>query len=288
MLALLLASVWCLLVSAQDKTVPVCSEGNWAALKQLPRLEYTCSETLTESDSRILSLPRRRAALARVMETLRSYTNPAWWEAKVNELSACELKGGAGELSDEEKERWRSGDYSFLLFGDNQTRLVLISDPCFQTGYNGSNAFVLHRQEGRVFVTQVLDGYYSRAANSVGIDFANLNGRRIVEVATGNSMPPSLVSYFFTIDQSGRAVPRRIFRAAGRLTNEIYSAMLMGEPAQFRLPTAATELNIIRDGKLAQRFSAYEENERGRIDADGRKLRRVVYRWNGRFYLPTN
>jgi hypothetical protein len=39
-----------------------------------------------------------------------------------------------------------------------------------------------------------------------------------------------------------------------------------------------------RNGKLAPRFSAYEEHERGTIDAAGRKLRRVVYRWNGRFY----
>jgi hypothetical protein len=139
-----------------------------------------------------------------------------------------------------------------------------------------------------VFVTQVLDGYYSRVDNSVGINFGNLNGRRIVEVMTSNSMPPSLVSYFFTMDAGGRAVPQKIFRTSGRPTNEIYSAMLMGEPKDFNLPADATELNIIRRGKLAPRFSLYEETERGGFDANGRRLRRIVYRWNGRSYSRSN
>lgn len=136
-------------------------------------------------------------------------------------------------------------------------------------------------------MSQALDGYYSRADNSVGINFARLNGQRIIEVTTGNSMPPSLVSYFFAIDRQGRATPKKIFRTEGRLTNEIYSAMLMAEPRDLNL-AGANELNIIRNRKLAPRFSAYEEHERGPIDARGRKLRRVVYRWNGRFYSKTN
>jgi hypothetical protein len=274
-------------VFAQDKAVPVCSEKAFAAVRPQPKLAYECSESLIESDSRILRLPRRRAALARVVQALRSFTSPVWWETSVAELNACELHSGAGELSEEESARWQSGDHSFSLFGDEQTRLVLIADPCYQTGFNGANAFVLHRREGHVFVTQVLDGYYSRADNSVGISFANLKGQRIIEVTTGNSMPPSLVSYFFAIDRSGRATPKRIFRTDGRLTHEIYSAMLMTDPRDLNLPADANELNIIRSRKLAPRFSAYEEHERGSIEANGRKLRRVVYRWNGRFYSRT-
>lgn len=273
---------------AQDKSVPVCSDNGFAAVRPLPKLAYECSETLSDSDSGILRLPRRRAAIARVVETLRTFTNPAWWEASVAELNACELRGSAGELSEEEQARWQSGDHSFSLFGDEQTRLVLIADPCYQTGYNGANAFVLQRMVGHVLVTQVLDGYYSRADNSVGINFANLKGQRIIEVTTANSMPPSLASYIFVIDRHGRATPKRIFRTGGRLTNEIHSAMLMSEPGDLNLPANASELNIIRNGKLARRFSAYEEHERGAIDANGRKLRRVVYRWNGRFYSRTN
>lgn len=274
--------------TGQDKPVPVCSEKASAAVRPLPTLTYECSEGLIESDSRILRLPRRRAALARSIQTLRSFTNPVWWETSVAELNACELHGGAGALSEEEKARWRSGDFLMSLFGDEQTRLVLIADPCYQTGYGGANAFVLQRRDGRVFVTQVLDGYYSRADNSVGMNFADLKGQRIIEVTTGNSMPPSLISYFFAIDRSGRAIPKRIFRTEGRLTNEIYSAMLMAEPRDLNLPANASELNIIRNRKLAPRFSAYEEHERGTIDANGRKLRRIVYRWNGRFYSRTN
>jgi hypothetical protein len=272
---------------AQDKSVPLCSEKAFGAVRPQPKLAYECSESLIDSDSRILRLPRRRAALARVVQTLRSFTNHVWWETSLAELNACELHNGAGELNEEEKARWRTGDLFRWLFGDEQTRLVLIADPCYQTGFNGANAFVLHRRDGRVFVMQVLDGHYSRADNSVGINFANLQGQRIIEVTTGNSMPPSLVSYFFAIDRSGRATPKKIFRTEGHLTNEISSAMLLAEPRDLNLPAGASELNIIREGKLAPRFSAYEEHERGTIDANGRKLRRVVYRWNGRFYSRT-
>ena len=285
--ALLLATFCMVPASAQDKAVPVCSEKAFAAVRPQPKLAYECSESLIESDSRILRLPRRRAALARVVQTLRSFTNPVWWETSLAELNACELHGGTGELNEEEQARWRTGHLFKWLFGDAQTRLVLIADPCYQTGFNGANAFVLHRRDGRVFVTQVLDGYYSRADNSVGINFANLRGQRIIEVTTGNSMPPSLVSYFFAIDRSGRATPKRLFRTDGRLTNEISSAMLLAEPRDLKRPAGANELNIIRSRKLARGFSAYEEHERGPIEANGRKLRRVVYRWNGRFYSRT-
>ena len=286
-LSLIVIGSSCLPVSGQEKPVPVCSEKAFATIKPLPKLNYECSESLIESDSRLLRLPRRRAALARVMETLRSYTNPAWWEASVNELNACALRGRAGALGDDEKARWQSGDLVLSLFGDGETRLVLIDDPCYQTGFNGSNAYLLQRKDGGVIVTQVLDGYFSRVDNSVGINFATLNGRRVVEVTTGNSMPPSLVSYFFIIDRAGRAIPKRLFRVAGRLTNEIHSAMLLADPQDFSLPADATELNIIRSRKLAPRFSAYEASERGPIESNSGKVRRVIYRWNGRFYSRT-
>jgi hypothetical protein len=50
------------------------------------------------------------------------------------------------------------------------------------------------------------------------------------------------------------------------------------------LPHNAGELEILQRHRLAPSFSAYEEDERGRINDNGRKLRRIVYRWNGRFY----
>jgi hypothetical protein len=174
---------------------------------------------------------------------------------------------------------------SFDLFGNHQIRLALIADHYYQTGYNGSNAFLLYRKNGKVFVTQVLNGYYSRADSSVDIDRAKLNDRQLVEVPTANSMPPSFVSYFFAIDpKTNKAVPENLFKDGNKLANEIHSAMLLSEPADLGLPKTAGELKIISGNRLAPTFSAYEEDDRGQIDDNGRKLRRIVYRWNGRFY----
>ena len=135
-------------------------------------------------------------------------------------------------------------------------------------------------------MSKVIDGYYSRVDNSVGLNFANLNGRQIVEVTMANSMPPSLMSYFFEIDPAtNKAVVGNLFKQGTQLTNRIYSDMLMGEPSDEGLPKDAAELNIIRNHLLAPSFSAYEENERGKFDANGRKLQRIIYRWNGRYYV---
>lgn len=41
-------------VFAQDKAVPVCSEKAFAAVRPQPKLAYECSESLIDSDSRIL------------------------------------------------------------------------------------------------------------------------------------------------------------------------------------------------------------------------------------------
>jgi hypothetical protein len=217
---------------------------------------------------------------------LKKFTADAWWQAEVDDLHACTVHGSAGELTNEEKDKWKSRDYSFDLFGNHQMRLAVIFDPCYQTGYNGSNVFLLYRHAGRVYVSQVLNGYYSRVDNSVGIAFANLDGGQVVfEVTTANSMTPSLRSYFFVVDpKTNHAVPKKIFSDGGKLTNQIYSAMLMSEPADVGLPKNAEALKIINGNRLAPSFSAYEQDEHGKIDDNGRRLRRIIYRWNGRFY----
>ena len=75
---------------------------------------------------------------------------------RVDDLNACEVHGSAGELTDEEKEGWkRPREYSFDLFGNHQFRLALIADPCYQAGYNGSNAFLLYRKEQQGVCGQV-------------------------------------------------------------------------------------------------------------------------------------
>ncbi len=273
----------------KTKPIPACKQSAFAAFKPLPKMEYDCAEGANDSDDKILKLPERLAAIRGLVKELEGFTNAAWWRAEIDDLNACKVHGSAGELTAEEKEGWKRGDYSFDLFGNHEFRLALIADPCYQTGFSGSNAFLLYRKDGKVLVSQVLNGYYSRVDNSVGIDFANLNGQQLVEVATANSMPPSLVSYFFVIDpQTNKAVPKKIFKDGGKLTNQICSAMLMSEPADVGLPKNADELKIISSNRLALTFSAYEEDERGKIDSNGRKLRRIVYRWNGRFYAVQN
>jgi len=274
-------------VAAQtEKAVPICTQQTFAAFKPLPKLEYECLEGANDSDDKILKMPKRLAAIRGMVRQLEGFTNAAWWQADVEHLNACAVHGSAGEFTEDEKDRWKQGDYVFELFGNHQMRLALIVDPCYQSGYNGSNAFLLYRKDGRVLVSQVLNGYYSRIDNSVGIAFANLNGGQVVfEVTTANSMTPSLRNYLFVIDpKTNRAVPKKIFKEGRKLTNEIYSAMLMNDPVDVGLPKDAEALKIFRDNRLAVSFSAYQTDERGRIDDNGRKLRRIIYRWNGRFY----
>ncbi len=273
-------------LAQQNKSVPVCSQAAFATFKPLPKLTYDCPEGLIDSDDKILRMPARIAAISKVVKTLQSLTDDAWWRADVDRLNACEVHGAAGALTDEEKEKWRQGDYQFSLLGNHEMRVVLLSDPCYQTGFSGANAFLLLRKNGAVYVTQVLNGYYSRVDNSVGMDSIRWNGRQIVEISTANSFPPSLVSYYFEIDsRTNKALPKKLFRDGNKFTNEVYSDMLMADPKDLGLPQSAAELRVFVGKRLAPSFSAYEENEHGRIDANGRKLRRVVYRWNGRFYL---
>lgn len=285
---LALTGVLSVTVLAQNKKpVPVCRQSSFAALKPWPKLEYECPEGLNDYDEKILKLPARLAALRGIEKELAEFSNAAWWQAETDELNACGLHGSAGELTEEEKDKWKQGDYTLTLMGNHEMRLALLDDPCYQTGYAGANAFLLYRKDGKVYVSQVLNGYFSRVDNSVGIDFAKLNGQQIIEISTGNSMPPSMVYYYFAIDPvTNKAVPKKIFKDGNKFTNQIYSDMLLAEPKDAGLPANASELNVIVNGRLAPSFSAYEESERGRIEASGRKFHRIIYRWNGKFYTP--
>jgi hypothetical protein len=277
-LALMLSAFEPAAAQSQKQLVPNCMQAPFEALRSFPKLEYDCPEGVNDSDDKILQLPQRLAAIRRVIKELETFTNPNWWQTSVDELNACSLHRSVGELTSEEKELWLRGDHFFELLGNQQMRLVLLTDPCYQTGYGGSNAFLLYHKDGKAFVSQLLNGYYSRVDNSVGIDFVKLNGQQIIEVSTANSMPPSMVYYYFVIDpKTNNVLPRKMFKRRTKLTNEIYSEMLLGEPKDFSLPKDAGELNIIRKGRLAPSFSAYEQ--------DGKKMNRIVYRWNGRFYV---
>jgi hypothetical protein len=272
-------------VAQRQAQISICRQDVYAALKLLPKLVYDCPEGSTDSDDKLLELPERRSAIDQLIDKLKALNDPRWWQTNVDALNVCDLRGSPGSLTAEEKDKLHSGDYQFQLFGNQQLRLVLVSDPCYQIGYNGSIAFLLNRNEGKVVVSELLDGYYSRADNSVGIAFAQLNREKIIEVETSNSMPPGLTYYYFRVDKNtGKAVPKNLFKDGNKMSNKIYSGMLVGKPADFGLPKNAGELDVIRGNRLAQTFSAYEDDLDGRIDDNGRRLRRVVYRWNGRFY----
>ena len=276
------------LVAAQKKKlVPNCMQDPFDALKPFPKIEYECPEGVNDFDEKILKLPDRLASLRKAIKQLETFTNPKWWEATVDELNACSVHKSVGALTDDEKESWLRGDVFFDLIGNKQMRLVLVSDPCYQVGFGGSNGFLLYHKDGKVFVSQVLNGFYSRVDNAVGVDFANLNGEQIIEISTANSMPPSLYYYYFAIDpKTNKAVPKKMFKEGKKLTNEIYSDMLMDYPQSFHLPKDASELNIIRKGRLAPSFSAYETSEQGKIHGNqGQNFNRIIYRWNGRFYV---
>jgi len=267
---------------AQKKQANVCNQATFAAFRRLPKPSYQCPEGFNEWDEQILKVPERIAALSRLAGELESFTDAAWWQARVGDLNACEIHGQAGALDAEESASLTRGDYPINLFGDHSIRLIMVTDPCYQTEYNGSIAFLLYRFHGRVSVTKVLDGYYSRVDNSVGLDFANFNGQQIIEVSTSNSMPPSVMNHYFVIDpKTHRAVPKNIFKVGRRLTNRISSALILGEPAELGLPRNAQDMQLIRQHRLLPSFSVYTELFAG----DGRnKLKRTVYRWNGRFY----
>ena len=273
------------LASAQRNRATVCSAAAFAAYKPLPALEYECPEG-SDSDEALMKLPARLVGIRVIEKVLRTFDSAAWWNVDADELNYCELHGKAGRLTTEEKQKVTDGDYDLKVFGNHQMRLIMLRDPCYATGYSGANGFLLYRNGGKVFVTQVLNGYASRVANSVGIDFAMWNGEQLIEISTANSFPPALVSFYFAINpKTNHAVPKKIFKEDDKLTNEIYSDMLMGNPKDFGLPKDATELNIIRNGRLAPTFSAYEQDEHGKID---NRLRRIIYRWNRKFYARSS
>ena len=257
----------------------VCRRSVLAALKPIPELKYPCDDQANEWDEKILKLPTRVAAIKNIMSELSSYSDTAWWTADPVDLAVCDFTHEPRVLNAAQRRAFTGGEYLFWLFGNDRIRLMLIPDPCYQTEYGGSNAFLLYRNGARVVVTQVLDGYFSRADNSVNMDFAKLNGEQIVEVSTGSGgLNPSLTNYYFAIDpRTHQAVPRKLFQGDHGLTNEISSAMLLSY-------NATAPLQIVRSNSLAPSFIIYVDDPKGRIDDSGRTLSRKSLRWNGKLY----
>jgi hypothetical protein len=266
-----------------------CTAKALTAFRALPQLAYECPADSNDYDERILKLSSRIAGLRKLTVELESFTNPAWWQTSIRELNFCEIHGSTGELTPDEKDQFkRGGDYTHRLYGDDHFRLIVVFDPCYQTGYNGSNLFLLYRPQQKVFVTQLIDGYFSRIENSIDMNVGWLGVQPIIEISTGNSMPPTFINYYFTIDlKTNNGVPKKLFKEGKKFTNEIRSAMLLEEPARLGLPPDADTLQVVKNKRLVKSFSTFAEDDHGKIDSNGGKMRRTVYRWNGRFYLPS-
>jgi hypothetical protein len=266
---------------AQRKPVAVCKRTAAAALKLRPELNYPCAEQ-QDWDEKQLKNPARLAALKDLISELSTLNSPQWWQSSVADLNACDFKDGqAGALNAEERRQFTDGEYASWLFGDNQIRLLLIRDPCYQTEYGGSNGFLLYRDQEQVYVSQVLDGYFSRADNPIILNFGKLNNEVIIEIATwSGGLNPTLTNYYFSIDpRTKHALPKKLFTGEHGPTNEISSALLFGNP-----PPNTAPLNIIRGGAFAKSFSVYTDSEDGKINDNGRTLSRTTRRWNGKLY----
>lgn len=262
---------------AQRSKPLVCKNATLAALKPMPELSYQCDDQLNDYDEKILKLPARVSAIKSLVSELSRFTEPAWWAADVVDLGVCDYAGKPGALTRDQRRSFLDGEYLFWLFGNDRIRLALIRDPCYQTQYGGANGFLLYRNGGRVTVTQVMDGFFSRADNPVSLAFAKLNGEEIIEVSTwSGGLNPSLTNYYFAIDpKTNHAFPKNLFKGEHGPTNEISSAMLFN---------ASAALKIVRGQTLAPSFSIYVDDANGKIEDNGRTLSRKILRWNGKMY----
>ena len=275
-------------LAQRSKPALVCKRPVLAALKPMPEFSYPCNEQLQDWDDKILKLAARVEAIKSLMSELAGFSDAAWWTPDAVDLSICDFSKQVGPLTAAQRHDFLGGDYVFWLFGDDRMRLVLLPDPCYQTQYGGANAFFLYRKGGavphdhdEVVVTEVLDGYSSRADNSVSLDFAKLGAEDIVEISTGSGgLNPYLTNYYFAIDpRSKRAVPKNLFIGEHGPTNEITSVMLFessGGPSE--------PLKVLRSHTLAPTFIIYIEDDKGRFHDNGRTLMRKVLRWNGKSY----
>ncbi len=286
-----IALVFLLLSAANIQTISqqlACKQRALTALRPIPKLKYQCREgDIGDYHEKILKYPERVRAIDRYIKTLETFTDNGWWTTDVRDLNVCQFRQKAGTLSKEEKTEY---EQSFFpeLDGNNQFRLLRISDPCYQTQYNGSNLFLLYRGKGgRVFVTEILDGYFSRSDYGPGIDFAVHNGEQLIEIySLSGGLYATLTNYYFTIDKkTNRAVPKNLFLDDGnKLTNKITSMMLLGESEEYGLPPKLEPLEVFKNNRLANRFDIFIDTGETLRDGNQRKFERLTLRWNGKFY----
>jgi hypothetical protein len=197
----------------QRKGTVICSQTAFKALIDFPEFDYEQpDENLNEYDDRILNSSARRKARNELIKKLQNFSDPLWWTTSVSSLNPCYLRGQPGKLSDDEAEEYKSVEFQPSLFGDTNIRLVLIEDPHYQTNYNGLNGYLLVRKGQNIYVTEVLNGYYSRAANSVQLKTYRKNSQQFITIKTVNisGMKPDYLDYDFVLDQkTNKAIPTK-------------------------------------------------------------------------------
>lgn len=88
---------------------------------------------------RLLTFPERVKAIREYANSLERFYDRAWWASSVDDLTFCDVHRKVGPLTKQERGRLNGGDYFYRLFGDHQIRVIMTDDPCFQTGYGGSD-----------------------------------------------------------------------------------------------------------------------------------------------------
>jgi hypothetical protein len=263
----------------------VCKAPALAAWKTIPKLKYQCNASLTESDDEVLTQANRRRAINLYTKALEKFADSRWWSTRVDDLNVCDFRKKPGALTKDQKREFEGGEYYFRLRGNNQYRVIVTPDPCYQTGFNGANVFLLNRVGRRVFAAEVIDGFYTRADFPLGFDYAIHGTETIIEIATtSGGLYPTETNYYFTIDpRTKRAVPKNLFKDNDKMTHRIYSDMILGEPEEYGLPRGSESLRIITNHKLEKRFYVFE-NTLEKFDETNQKYIRVIFKWNGKYY----
>jgi hypothetical protein len=274
-----------LIVQTHSQTI-ACRQSAFTALRPIPKLKYKCRKGIDDYEQKILKYPERIRAVNGFVKALEKFTNKDWWSTDVEDLNICDFSKKAGVFSIEEKERYEQSYFQKML-GNSQFRMISATDPCYQTGYNGANVFLLYRKNGRVFVSEAIDGYFSRSDYGPEINFAANGSEEIVEVSTtSGGLHPTITNYYFTFDKKrNKIVPKKLFRDDGnKLSNKITSQMPLGDSEEYGLPPNLEPLEIFKNKRLAKSFDVfiYTGETFGEDNQD--KFKRLTLRWNGKFY----
>lgn len=265
----------------------VCKSPAFAALRPIPKLRYQCREDLNDYDDAVLRQPNRKKALDLYIKTLEKFTGDDWWKSSVEDLNVCDFRQKAGALSESETQDYQSGAYFFKLFGNRQFRIIVAEDPCYQTGFNGANIFLLNRTRGKVFAAEIIDGFFTRTDLPLIEGFARHGSEPVIEIATSSGgLYPTLTNYYFTIDKrTNRAIPKNLFQEGkNKLTNQITSLMLLEDAEAYGLPSKTEPLKIIKNGRLAKSFDILTDTGETFGKDNHQKFERLSLSWNGKFY----